>query len=707
MEYKDYEVWNNTLSTLSDSKFFEVVRMYLGDIKTPYNKQEVIRDLNSFLAKKDNIETIIKLLSSWDLKIICAINFIRKPDVNKVSRFFALEKTYVFIYEHLINLQERLIVFTCEDPVSKKKYITINPVLRKALEPYISLNVLCPRADIIDKEKSSFRVNANFISAFISFVLHHRDLNKSDGTLKKKAFTELSKIFESVPLEDADKKKIFETFIKSFRNLNLFHETEKGIEIDWERLESFSKLSEVSQCAYIAAGAAILGSRKTLLSAGELVLKVFNELRYGAYTKSQVYKIFSFIKDRSGGESSSGRSRFEQLLAQNESSEKNESADDFSGEFEAMIDACILLGFFIPQFDTETDEVFYFCGMDISSSFGGMFSRRIPAPGNDEAPKVITLDSAFSVTFMPLLKLSELLPFVKFLDIKRFDTASVYEVSRQSVMRGFDFGLTPELMEDLVKKYSSYNVPQNFSISIEEWYGSYLSAALYKGYVLKVSEENASKIKINPAMTSRIQEELAPGIFIMNFRDDSDARSVISKCGFDFVGQIKSLVPKKEILPFADFYIKDEPLVSKNLRKENILSSSVQIENYLDDMKALLDEMQLTAEQREGLLHRIERKIIINSVQLRANSVRFELLEAGGMDYTGKLHVIDNAVGSKSLLEIQIIGEKEKMIGLPVALNKKTGADIFVIVDEETNTEHTIPVSIVSRVKKLGKSISM
>lgn len=707
MEYKDYEVWNNTLSALSDSKFFEIVRMYLGDIKTPYNKQEVIRELNSFLAKKDNVETIIRLLSSWDLKIICAINFIQKPDVNKISRFFALEKTYVSIYEHLINLQERLIIFTCEDAVSKKKYIAVNPILRKFLEPYISFNVLCPREEITDKGSTVFRLNANFISAFISFVLYHRDLNKSDGTLKKKAFSELSNIFESVPMDDVCRKKFFETFVRSFCNLNLFHETEKGIEVDWDRLESFAKLSEISQCAYIAAGAAVSGSRRKLLSAGELVLKVFNELSYGAYAKSQIYKIFSFIKDRSGQGESSGRSRFEQLIAHNESSEKNEGDDDFSGEFETIIDACILFGFFVPQHDSESDEVLYFCSMDLSSSFGGMFSRRIPVSSNAGVPKVLTLDAAFSVTFMPILKLGDLLPFVKFLDIKRFDTASVYEVSRQSVMRGFDFGLTPELVENLVKMYSSYNIPQNFSISVEEWYGSYQSAALYKGYVLKVSEENAAKIKINPSIASRIQEELAPGIFIMNFRDDSDAQSVISKCGLDFVGQIKSFMPKKEIFPFSDFYIKDEPLVSRNGRKENILSSSVQIENYLDDMKSRLDEMDLSPEQRSGLLHRIERKIIINPVQLRASSVRFELLEAGGMDYTGKLHVIDNAVSSRSLLEIQVSGEKEKMIGLPVALNKKTGADVFVIVDEETNTEHTIPVSIVSRVKKLGRLISM
>ena len=34
--------WRESFSILPDDYFFEIVRMYLGEVKTPYNKQKLI-----------------------------------------------------------------------------------------------------------------------------------------------------------------------------------------------------------------------------------------------------------------------------------------------------------------------------------------------------------------------------------------------------------------------------------------------------------------------------------------------------------------------------------------------------------------------------------------------------------------------------------------------------------------------------------------
>ena len=70
--------WRETLSTMDDERFFEIIRIYLGEIHTPYNKDKLIEQLSSIFRKEETKNTIISFLSDFDIKIITAISFIDK-----------------------------------------------------------------------------------------------------------------------------------------------------------------------------------------------------------------------------------------------------------------------------------------------------------------------------------------------------------------------------------------------------------------------------------------------------------------------------------------------------------------------------------------------------------------------------------------------------------------------------------------------------
>ncbi len=59
--------WRESVATLPDTHFFEIIRMYLGEVKTPYNKQKLIEELSSFLRREENKKVIISLLSEQDI----------------------------------------------------------------------------------------------------------------------------------------------------------------------------------------------------------------------------------------------------------------------------------------------------------------------------------------------------------------------------------------------------------------------------------------------------------------------------------------------------------------------------------------------------------------------------------------------------------------------------------------------------------------
>ena len=110
--------WRETINTLPNDYFFDLIHIYLGEVKTPYNKQKLIENLASFLRNKENRENIIALLSDDDIKILTAVKFIGNPNIEKIEKFFSFEFMLGNLYSRISSLEERLLIFTKIDKIS-------------------------------------------------------------------------------------------------------------------------------------------------------------------------------------------------------------------------------------------------------------------------------------------------------------------------------------------------------------------------------------------------------------------------------------------------------------------------------------------------------------------------------------------------------------------------------------------------------------
>ena len=126
---------------------------------------------------------------------------------------------------------------------------------------------------------------------------------------------------------------------------------------------------------------------------------------------------------------------------------------------------------------------------------------------------MININAGTSITLMPGLSLSNILEITMFMDIVNCNTVSEYEISRKSVSRAFDKNLQPQHIYDILKKYAAYDLPQSLLMNIEDWFNSYSSAMLYKGYILKLDEKTARVFENNPKIKSFIKAKLAPCVF--------------------------------------------------------------------------------------------------------------------------------------------------------------------------------------------------
>lgn len=679
--------WRESFSILPDDYFFEIVRMYLGEVKTPYNKQKLIEELGAFIRKDENRRNIIALLDSSDIKLLSAVWLLPSCDEKKLESFLEPQFSLASVYERVANLSERLVLYRVADKKSGNVQIKINPLLEDELSSMLGMNALVSSSEnFTPSDSESFALSNEFFAVLVSYLVANKKLCRADGALKKHPAEELKNIFGS------DRTAVIETLVRSMTNLSLLADSDSGLEIKWNVLSQFAGLSFQNRIAYLCA-AATRFSRRTVVMYAQLLTDALYSVQKKYVTRADFKKIIFVLKEKTGGHELFGAGRVSELLRRAQSLQEDASLSD-SGISDLVIDNAVEFGVLeVAGKNAQGEDLF-----KVSEQFVN------PQQSEGESVQPLSVDAAFSVSVMPGASLTQLLELVKFADAVQFDTVSAFTVSRSSVMRGFGLGMNAEKIISVLQKMSPYPVPQNLCVSVEEWYSSFNSAGLYKGYILRIPPESEKAVLKNPNFAPFVREIIAPGIILLDFDCDETACRIIQKAGLDFVSGIKSEPQKKDPAGFSEIYCGGSYTDIFSAQKASQTSSADSASSVIEQLKEVLSSMKMSAEQKECLLERIERRVIVNPVQLRAESVRFEVLEAGGMDYTGKIHVIESAVQGGSLLEIELEDSPVPLIGRPVHLNKISGGAELYLATATSDEPLVISVSAAVRVKKIRGS---
>ncbi|MCR5437091.1 MAG: helicase-associated domain-containing protein [Treponema sp.] len=683
----DIAAWEQSISSLSDSKFFEIVRLYLGEVETPYNKQRLIQQLAGFVKNETNAQNIICLLDDFDIEVITALWFIPNATSETLLQFFAGQYTMAELFAELSNLMARLLVYEKTDEQGTKKFLKINPFICERLQKYIKLsNIVRPCQPVQKSIDDVFVISPDFLAAFISFINTKGCSCKMDGELKKNSFTKIKSIFPG-------HEKAVQLILIAFINLNLVREGDKTYEIDKKRFELFAALDPQKQYALLCAASCSRFSREGLKKEAQLLLDSLSSVASDSYTLTNLVRI-GFLAGNRKSESirTSSKSRFSRLLeaARNENDILPEQAGSL---VERMLDSAVELGLLQKAGKDEK-------GNEIFSS-----SQLFEA--GKASTKNINIDSTFTVSIMPGLSLKELLPLTDFLEIKSFGLVTEYEISRHSVSLAFDKGWNVEKICGELQNYTDYELPQNLKISISEWYEAYSSAMLYKGYVLKVAKKNIGIVEKNPKISSHIKETLAQGIYLLDIPLEADINTFVEESGLDFMGRVKDSFTDGEKLDFPAL-MDGRPLQINSEEKD----SGPQVINFaaaghlLNSLKAELKTLDLTKNQREILENRIHNRLILTKEQLANTSVRLEILEADGMDFSGKLHLFEAGLKENDMMEItmpQFDNENEyfKVIGRTLGITKQTGDAVVRFEVYPTNEITNFVVSRITYLRRL------
>lgn len=697
-------LWRESFLLLEENHFFEIMKMYLGEIKTPYNKQKLIANLEGFLHKKENLVAIKSFLSDDELEIISAVVFIPDVTEEKLSSFFKSTFTYSFLYEKLLNLEERLILFkTKNENLSKGDSFVIkfNPLLEDTLFDLININRLLPQIEFTKTENPTNRIKPELISCFISYILENPNIAKQDGTLKKYSL-------QNIPVLFGDEKEKIEILYKAFLNLGILKETGHGAEVDWSKFSDFLNLSFAEQTVYITISSCSHLSRESLRLHSQIFVDTVKNLSDRVFTLDLFLRtgfLVSAASFDSSSESSFKTSRFAKIIQEGRLrlSEHNSDAVKVStsGALERMFEAAVSLGIIYISGTTK----------DGSKDSGVVYSvsdfLAAPEQCSENLSGMLRIDSSLAVSLMPGFALRDIVPLSKFMSLKKYDKVSEFLICRQSIMRGFDLGLSAKEIMQILTERTLYEIPETLKVQIEEWNSSYSSASFYKGFVLKVDGKAALAAQHNSVLSPHIHTVIAPGIFLLDVNDDAEAVSLIKKSGLDFIGKIKSVKEENRTAGFFNLKLNGKKnfgcsgfeTPSEIIPKKD--SAEIEKELFLK-----LEQMELDESQKENLELRIEHKVIVNPAQLNSSILRLEKSNANAMDYAGKIYVFEQALANEEKIELRFAkdGKKElSVFGKPVGIRKQSD-DVFVqllLVPENVVKEFSLgKAQFIKRIKK-------
>lgn len=688
--------WAEAMSTLPDKQFFNTMRLYLGEIKTPYNKQRLIQQLASFIRNPQNAKSIITLLDSFDVEILTAISLIPQVTQETLVDFFKGAYSVTELYAEILNLQERLIIYKEQQQYSTKEVLLINPLLADDLKPYLNTKILFPDYQVaFFSTDDPYSLSPNLLGAFISFLKVRGIACKTDGTIKKNEMTRLEEIFPG-------KQKFIQLLMNAFVNLNLVVETEKNFQLAKSRVEAFAKLPEPQQYALLCAASVSRFSKEGLKKEAQLLLDCLSSIPEAGYTTCEILRLAFLVGTmKADGGEPARKSRFSMMLeaARQEDGIVPEQNADL---LDRMIDAALEFGLLQKLGRTEDgEELFKAVGL-AGAGAGGDFG------GGSGVPKVLNLDSTFTVTLMPGLSLQELLPLTSFMIIKKTGVVTEFEITKQSVSSSFDSGWTPDTIFEAITNHSYYEIPQNLKMNITEWYNTYSSAMLYHGYVLKVSDSNIAFAENNPNIKKYIKEKLAEGIYLLNLPVDFEIGTFIDESGLEFLGKVKTSTEQSEFTSFPLLRQGNKPVVLSRLSDGEYKKTSIpESAKLLEQLKASINIREdLNPLQKESLSYRISNRLILSEEHLKIAAIRSEILEAVGMDFAGKCHLIDAAIKEEDLMEIQLPNPQNpedylSLVGHPLGMSKQPGEAVMRFQIEPTQDIENFLVSKISYLRRI------
>ncbi|MEL3908612.1 MAG: hypothetical protein P1P64_06310 [Treponemataceae bacterium] len=681
--------WRKAILQLPDQKFFDLMTFYLGEIETPFNKQNLIDDLSAFLRKDEVQEKIFLRISAEESFLISTILIFPKATLGFLKDFFKNELNYYQLKELLNNLEQRLIVFTIEK--NGEEIYAVNPYMLKQFRALSSLKTfLIPVKEAEKKVAPNLLSGINILSAY-SFFLHNTNCIKLNGELRKKVFERVEKIF----IFYRNDLLAFNYLLRAFLNLHLFNNTDKGLEENEEMWKRFAAFSPLEMQSFIVVAASGNYSERYLNLLAKTFAKFFQQLNPKYYYEiSELEKAFTLLQEN-----------LKIAFA------GNEIYEAIDREYET----------FFQEAENKKTVI------ELAKMFGLLTGKDTLVTANthfneNDKNGTVLVSPSFEVTIFPFDDFKKLLPLVSALLPTSVQTTAVFEMSRKTTGLFFECKGDDEALRKIFLENITGELPQNIDISLQQWYQNFSAVKLYSGVVAVVAKEKTSLFEKDMPLHKLVQEKLSDNIFVLRYTNIDDIKEMLDGVGLECLVEtlknyfapvvnfeLNSFENSETNLPFLkllDFEKDETQILKKDLIKQkeaNQQKAEVDKTELFEKIKSL----DLGESEKDFLNEQVRRNIIFDIGQLTKSNIKFESVQVSALDYTAKLRLCESAIAQKKKLEISVDvrGKQKTFYCTPVEVKRTPEKDLLRLILHNQVTVKALNISKIARIKILKDAI--
>lgn len=756
------EDWKRAILTLDEQNFFDLMRGYLGNIRTPFSKQRLIEDLSGFLMRPDIQQRVASLLDDTDRKICAAICQLDVPTPRELGNFFGEEISWADLYTQLLNLEERLIVYRFDDAGIRR--LAINPLFYELLRPVCENPALLYPSVPIKAPLTHHEETLDILSlaAGLSWLEHSAASSasailKANGQLKKHISAKAEALF------GPERPQLL---TDSLTELGLASFSSHSFSISEVGIHSFSKLNNADRQLYLAAALCAVHLRSTKLNSPSAPIDAEEYLLYEldgdtkgadvalakklrrerlqqratcfrdflqtlpngrAWTAETLYRILDTV-ERAWAETA--RRRWEAADIKRQELYGSGSPTEFrAAAIQALVDCGLLLHLTQDDLYTRAAEA--------------KLPESVPPAAEQTAqgtPAAIHVDASFSVSVHPTIPCEQLFLIARLLELREFGKVLRFELTRESVARAFDRGYTAESLKGLLEELSLRPLPQNLRWTLGDWGHRHQSVALYSGDVLVLAEDRRYLMN-SPELQDLMQRQLAEGVWLLQRGSAEEAQQLLSKAGADMIARPKTQARLEASGSSASSTSSRFPALninsSSSTKNRSAFITSAELADKtpkaaaepspapapapasasaeLPDpaalkasLKAELKKRPLSREQNMELENRIQRRVILDERQLVGEAVRWEKLEARALDYVGKVRIAEQAIAQNGIVELRWNGpdgSSQHTLGHARHLQKGGKEAVFSIEQMDDSGRLSLELGKISLLRRIKRSM--
>jgi len=688
--FRSAAFWRASIMPLPDHAFFELLRTVFGKIKTPFNKQNLVGELEKFLSNGDIQKNIAAYIDKNDARIITAVALLDEPSAPELDAFFSGELDHTELHDMVINLEERFILFRFSDEGGNESRLALNPVLEPVLARYTdNISSLLPSFPKETPGKTGGQTAPLFddriLAALLSFVSQNGAFYIKDGKIRRKVLNSAEALFPSLQLEPV---------IGALRVLGLFFTDGDRLLPDYTRFAAFGKLNRQERTEYCAAGILCYYGRQT----GELspwlsrpMLRKYAAFVHDFYTSLDPERQYPLITLQ----------RLAFIMGRN-NNEINRAM---------LIKAAEQTGLLVSG----TDK----CRQKSAPVPERVIPAKLAATGAAAGAATIAADSPFTLLMYPEIAYNDAVALASFSRVIETGLNVRFEIDKDAAVAAFNRGITATAAIELLRRLSGNRIDENTAFTLLDWEKRHKEVSLYKGLVLSLSPERRYLADTKP-LSKYITATLADGIYLIPENTEEKIYTALKKAGVtifakpDSGGAFSGGAPNSaadsriyfprldtetpNTIPYAQFRSEED--------ENGVNTPDPPASTLIDKFHSIISRMSLGAEQRDELTARINRRLVLCEAQLKDAVVRYEKLEARGLDYAGKIMIAKQAIARQSPLEASRTGRQgqESVTGIPKALEKTDGDSVLVMEAANGDTVR-LPLGKIGLLRRIKKSI--